>query len=289
MGEYLVFLLALIACGAPRLAAPSSRRLRLLGAAAVGLALLLTFSFAWLGGLVVVVGCAALARPRARSARALAVALVLLALLATTWAMNVGLPASAPGAGAEGFRPCSEVDVDHQVSYVTRDVPARCSPLYISWPYAAPLTPYLDSKRRAIGQFLSHPWAGTGEGQYAAALRRSGEPNAAGLERTDYDTPHCAYLEAFATSGTGAGLALLVLAGLVFCNGMRRATGAATSDPRWLGPWLGLVALLCIGVNIDLLAQRQLWFPLGLLCASGAGGLDAKLDAERVAPAGLTH
>jgi len=179
---------------------------------AVGLALVLTFSFAWMGALVVVLGFLALGRPRPRWVRLLAVAACSARSFASSWIVNVGLPVSDPGSLARGHRPCAEVDVDHQVSYVTPDKPPRCSPLFISWPYAAPLTPYLDAKERALRPVPRSAVGGDRRGavrpyQFAARLAR----RPTGSKRTDYDSPHCAYLGVFATSGLFAGLGLLVL------------------------------------------------------------------------------
>jgi hypothetical protein len=269
MGEYLVVLLA-VGLGLPD--QDWRPRLRWLRGPAIGLtslALVLTFSHAWVGGLLVAGGYALISQQRSPPIRVLVVVALVASLAASFWLVNVGLPApEAPGKAVAGG-PCDEFDMEHTVVLVTDPDRALCRPLLAAGaPYPAYLTTYLHAKRTALVVFSAFPWTGSGAAGYAAAADDVFDREFGGLFGSRYDSPHCTYLHAIATAGIPGGLALVLFLWAVWRArpGGRRDEPSEVTRAR-IGPWLGVVALLAIGVNIDILSLRHFWFMVGLLAA----------------------
>jgi hypothetical protein len=221
------------------------------GAAAL---LTLTFSFAWIGGLVLSVGTLAKRLPRGRSVWIIGSGACILALAVASWAMNVGPPLSSDSE-LHSPQPCAP----HYVSVIAGD-PTVCHYSLRTWPYRRRATTYEVAKEASLAAITAHPATGvshSGFGDFANQqfAEHHGSGATTGLH---YTTPHGTFLGVPARSGLLGALALIALLVAIW---RRRDT-----DPRnprcWI--WLGLVALLAIGVNIDVERLRQTWLLLGL-------------------------
>jgi hypothetical protein len=265
MAEFLVVVLAFVLAGFDPAWSARRRWLRPVALGCVGLALLLTFSWAWVGGLAVVVGWWALASTRTKAWRWAAVAIVLAAAAAGSWVMNVGLPKADADEQASRTVPCGRLDVEHYATLATTRKPWMCRLTATTWPYPALRTLYLDAKATALQLVAEHPWVGTGEVQYADEAQVATRPSDPRLQRWQYDSPHCTYLQVTATSGVFAGLALLWLMVAVWRSRVGPPDAMAGDGRSTHAAWLAVIALLIVGFNIDVLAQRHLWMCLGLV------------------------
>jgi hypothetical protein len=273
MAEFLVVVLAFVLAGFDPVWSARRRWLRPFALGCVSLALLLTFSWAWVGGLAVVVGWWALAPTRTKAWRWAAVAIVLAAALGGSWVMNVGFPTADAEEQASRAVPCKQLDVEHFASLATTRPPRMCRPVAETWPYPALRTLYLDAKATALNLIADHPWAGTGEVQYADEAELATRPGDPGLRRWQYDSPHCTYLQVAATSGLFAGIALLWLLLAIWRSRGRSAETLADDDGYAMAGWIAVIGLLVVGLNIDVLSQRHLWMAAALIAArlQGAG------------------
>jgi hypothetical protein len=252
MGELLVVVLA--AATEP----PDCRRRRLLLILA-SIALLLTFSSAWIGGVALALGGAA----RGRIPRSAAVVGLLGTAAAFSWLMNVGPPAQ-PRTRPGGV-PCTELDGQHHLVIYLDAAERSCLELARGWPYRAPLTNYRDAKETALAAFAAHPGHGIGRAGYAAFARRRFARGAGrgASHGTFYTAPHGIVTGALASYGVPGVLGLLFL-------GWALATREPIRPPTLL-LW-GAAGLLLIGFNSDVLDGRGMWALLGLIAARQARG-----------------
>ena len=200
-------------------------------------ALLLSMSYAWLGGLVLAVAQV----PRRWRTPALVAAA--LAVAAASVPIQLG-PRSPPLRGA-----CAELDAQHLLSVHTGR--GQCQRLS---PSGRALTLYSEAKRVSWQAWREQPWVGVGYVGFANFSRRAfqGEYGAPGVH---YTQPHGVFHGLPAKHGLFGVLALLIwLAALV--RGWRSCS--------W--DW-GVVAFLVIGLHIDVDRLRELWALLGFLLA----------------------
>lgn len=266
-GEYL---LALGAMGAVA-ARAGRKRLGLIVLALAALALALTASWAAAAGVAAVAAYLA-ARPRATPlARAGALATALVVAGAGSWLVNVGLSAPNARAGRTSV-PCSDARFDHLLVGIegTWTSPTACAQLGVARPYPHFMTLYAAAKHASLEAFRSSPLVGVGADGFA---RRAGvwSTSAVGSPRAvHYGAPHSTYLGALATRGLLGGLsvlALLVAFVLIVARSRR--------DEAALAAAAGMLALLVVGLDIDILAQRHLWVLSALL-----GALDLRAGPE---------
>ncbi|MEY2935667.1 MAG: hypothetical protein RL033_6416 [Pseudomonadota bacterium] len=230
-GSFAVYWLALLL--AMRSSLP--RRLWALALAVGASALLLSMSYAWLGGLVL----AAVQLPRRWRTSMLVVAA--LAVGVASVPIHLG-PESPPLRG-----PCPELDAQHLLAvYTGRGQCQRLSPS------GRAITLYREAKRVSWQAWRERPWVGVGYVGFADFSRRAfqREYGAPGIH---YTQPHGVFHGLPAKHGVLGVLALLVwLAALV--------RGWRGSSWDW-----GVVAFLVIGLHIDVDRLRELWALLGFL------------------------
>lgn len=213
-------------------------------AVAAGATSVLTFSYGWVA--VGVVWAAAL---RTRH-RPLGFALMLGLWFSLSWVMAFDLPGSA---APPVDQPCANLDLEHRVARRDGD---SCIPLSRDRPYLAALTTYRASKEFAWQRYRTAPIVGSGAEDYA---HRAFARFEAGLS-LGYLTPHSTYLGALVEAGLVGGAALLVL--VVLGARCRPADGI---PERML--WFALLGFAMLGLHIDVLRQRHVWFLLSLLIA----------------------
>jgi hypothetical protein len=253
-GEYLVALLcfALIVHDQERLYSRYAKGLVVLAA----VALVATFSYAWLGGailLAVRVGRRA-ATHKARRVAGLTI-LLLVAVVGASWAMNIGRPASR---NAPVRAPCARLDIEHQVVAVDGDL---CQRFLASRPYQHWVTPYGLSKATAMAAFAAHPLVGTGHDGWSRFARDYFTQTFGAPEGYFYDAPHSTFLgqiSRFGLAGLG-GLALFLVA-------VWRTRPWKQAGTHW--PFFGVVAFLVIGLNMNVERQRHFWLLAVVLSAT---------------------
>lgn len=246
------------------------RRFLIRAGLAVGcVALLITFSSAWVAGLVLAAGLA-IARWPGRPTRTLAPVAVAVAVIVTFVAMNFGPPTGRPTWARLRAFPCDTGETEH---FVTWSVDARantCRQIPMTWPYRSVLTTYWQAKKTAWGAITAAPLVGHGRNGYSTyateAFRRLSGGRVLGVF---YDRPHCTPLEVVTAFGAPGGFALALLLYTIL---RRRPT-------EWTAPamplWLGVIGLLLVGLNIDLLERRPFWALVGLLAAASASARSA--------------
>jgi hypothetical protein len=255
-GEYLVFVMAAAGLWT---GLGSRKGYWVLGLSS--LALMLTFSWAWIGGLIVVT---ALVVPRLESRRAMRtiiLSIVCLLALLGAWLVNFGLPVSTASRGS-AVVDCRQADVDHHVT-VTRNAaqlqPTLCVQRIDAHPYPHRRTLYAEAKLAAIDVFRNAPGLGVGPAAFRSRAQARVSDLLPGSNASFYDSPHCTYLGALALRGMAGGIAL---AFLLFALGWT-AIRSGRAQPATIVLW-AIAGFLVIGVNIDILAQRHLWALLGL-------------------------
>jgi hypothetical protein len=266
-GEFLMVLMAMASVplfAADRLRAILPRSVVVAGLS--GLALLLTFSFAWVGAAVALSGLAA-ARLRSPMGRiVLGIAIAVTVVLATA-KMNYGPATGLTDEQALEGLPCETVNPDHQVVAFERD---RCLVSVVDWPRRSIETLYAAAKLTAIEAFSRHPVLGVGPGGFER-VARDAIRDRFGTERgVYYDTPHSLYLYAVSSGGIVGGLALVFLMGVIFGGRPSRVEGDPRSETTYRAIWWVVVAFLVLGINVDVITYRSFWFLIGLLAAHGA-------------------
>lgn len=216
------------------------------------LALLLTFSTAWVGGACLLLGL----WPAEKLPTGPRVVAAVVVALAATWLVTFSLPTEQARRGT-----IQSLDVEHSI---VRCAAGACEEQLREWPYRAQLTPYRLAKEQSLEAGVEHfPW-GLGPGRFrsfADARARAGW----GVIVAYYRAPHSTYLGAFAEQGLPG---LLALAYLVIALLTWRET-----TPGMGALWLSVLGLLLVGMNIDVLRQRHLWLALGLLAGARTGAV----------------
>jgi len=240
-GSFAVFYL----CVVLSLAGTDTTRRRVLrwcGAVGV-LALLLSMSYAWVGGLML----AALAVPARWRSRALTAA-ALVTLVAS-------IPISIGPRSVAIQKGCHELDSDHYV--VTVADPEHCTR-----PTRAgrAVTLYSEAKRASLRAFVSAPWRGVGFTGFAEFSRQAFRTEY-GQQGSHYEQPH-GILHGLAAKHGVLGLLLFPLFAWALRRGWRNS------------PWdWGVLAFATIGLHLDVDRLRELWVLWGfLLGAQAAGG-----------------
>lgn len=254
MGEFAVVLIVMALAALRRHSAAARRPARAVLVLAVA-ALALTFTSSWIAGLTLLAGRASAKWP---DRRAIALSLLALAAALAFWTMNFGLPlgrSAGPGTIA-----CAEGETEHFVTWALDAREDRCRQIPMRWPSRGLLTTYWYAKKTAASAFVATPWLGRGRTGYrtfaADAFRRRSGGHTVG---TYYDTPHCTPLDALVSSGLPGGAAFAFFLWQVW----RARPAVAAATPLWLG----LVGLLLVGLNVDLMERRPFWALLGLLAA----------------------
>jgi len=248
LGSFTVYWLAMVLAGS----SDKSRRCRRGSLALGGVALLLSMSYAWVGGML-------LAASRVpRRLRHWAVGAALLAVVCASVPIVRGPPS------AELSGPCRALDVSHYLAL--RLAPGRCRRIAIE---GRAVTAYQEAKRVSWLAFRDRPFVGVGyagfpEVSERAFLERYG---GAGIH---YTQPHGIF------HGLAAKHGLLGLLGL--CVWLA-ALWRGWRDSIWDGAVLGFLA---IGLHIDVDRLRELWLVLAFLLAEQlAGPKDEDVDRIR--------
>ncbi len=274
-GEYLVVLLAVMMAHYWQSGAFAPRWFQRVGLAIVLLTLGLTFTFAWIAALVVIVGAFLGAADRPRWLNLLGFGVILLAVLLSGWAMHVGPPTAASDRAIEQGIDCAGFDTWHQVNVQDEPTSPLCRPLVVSWPFRSLMTTYWHAKQTAAAIWWDRPWFGVGYRHYRD-YARAHLTESFGLFESGifYLTPHCEALGILATAGVPGGLALILV--VVFIvrarpgRGSRRRAGVLGARVIWLG----VVGFLVLALSVDILANHGLWYLLGFLIADELKGLE---------------
>ncbi|HVZ31814.1 MAG TPA: hypothetical protein VG963_05280 [Polyangiaceae bacterium] len=238
LGSFTVYWLALVLATGPR----ESRWCRQ-GALALGAAaLLLSMSYAWVGGMLV-----AASRVPVRL-RPWAVSAVLLAVLVASVPIVRG-PESAELSG-----PCRELDVSHYLAL--RLAPRQCRRIAIG---GRAVTAYQEAKRVSWLAFREHPFAGAGYAGFPEFAERSFVASY-GAPGIHYTQPHGIF------HGLAAKHGLLGLLGLC---GWLAALWRGWRGSVWDWAVLGFLA---IGLHIDVDRLRELWLVLAFLLSEQLAG-----------------
>jgi len=273
LGEYCLMLLAVVLGAGDQVC---SRARRSLLGVATAVALFASFSFAWLGGLLLFLhGARFRCWPGPwRWGAGLAFAVV---YAVASWAVVVGLPVDPEVSRIP--QPCSSLDTAHHVVRVER--PGWCRPIVSEAPYPHRLTLYALAHRTTLASVQAHPWLGLGHRGYRDFAVDHAE-RAAGLGAGGYREAVGLYAATLAHTGTlgalGLGLLLFGVAHLLCARLLGR--GRETGQGRWepSGEWAltGSLALLLSATQTDLELRGPLWLLLGLavggLQVSGAFG-----------------
>lgn len=246
LGEYAVGLVAL--CLVDR---QQGRTLPLLLG---GLTLLLSFSFAWFGGLVLLAAWLRRERGARGSARVLGVAAPVGAALAVGL-MWLGVPGRLPASGASG----AQLDPVHMLARCD-GTHTRCEPVIQPRPFPHAMTHYALAAEIAAAAFRRDPLSGVGVGGYPpfaeAHVRAHLGPGLHAFYRAPVGLP------AAVAAHTGI-LGLLALAGLLWAlHGQRPGT---RPEPRRYYLYWGVIALLLVSLQSDFELRGPLWLLLGLL------------------------
>lgn len=235
LGQYLVTWLAIVA------ASDLVRRRALLVAGAAALAA--TMSFAWVGGLLLLVPVAH--RRSRRLGWAAALAVVALTAVASH-RMMVG-PEGSPRTAD-----CAALDVEH---FIARVDDGRCTSIVRD---GRRVTAYAEALRASLEAIRERPLTGVGFQGFARHARRSFQ-RAYGGRGVHYAQPHGAYHGLLAKHGLGGLLALLLGGFLV----LRTARG------EWSSLHWGLAGLALIALHLDVDRLRHAWLLLGLVASAG--------------------
>lgn len=253
-GSFAVYWLALLLAVGP--APERGQRLRRrLCLALAGCVLLLTLSYAWLGGAVLAAGHVV------RRWRAVAVLAAALAVCAASVPIHVGPPS------AELQGRCAELDARHLLA--VRIARGQCRRLSFS---GRALSLYWEAKRVSWRAWSEQPWTGVGYVGFADYSRRAFQQEY-GAPGIHYTQPHGVFHGLPAKHGV---LGLLALLGWL----VALARGWRGSSWDW-----GVVAFLVIGLHIDVDRLRELWVLLGFMLAAQ---LRAAASTVATPGAGLT-
>jgi hypothetical protein len=238
LGSFTVYWLALVLANSA--AQPRACRRGLLGVGAV--ALLLSMSYAWVGGML-------LAGSRAPAPlRRWAVGAALLAVLVASVPIVRG-PESAELSG-----PCRTLDVSHYLAL--RLAPGRCRRIVSD---GRAVTAYQEAKRVSWLAFGEHPFAGVGYAGFPEFSERRFVASYGG-PGIHYTQPHGIF------HGLAAKHGVFGLLGLcAWLLGLWRGWRDSTWDWAVLG-------FLAIGLHIDVDRLRELWLALAFLLSEQLAG-----------------
>ncbi len=267
-GEYLITVLAVLLSHVKPSNISSMTLRDKLSSLILLVALGLTFSFALVGGVVISAGVIGFLSTRSRPPRALLVVGTMVIVGAAAILMNLGSPTMRTLEEVERGIPCTEFDVHHTAFAIDTDDPRLCHPILQTRPRPSLTSMYFHAKQTALAIIEDHVLFGTGFEQYTEHARRRFHERFGTTQGLFYWSPHCFYLHAPATAGIPGGIALLV-----FLFAIWRARPSVREDTRSkdvakLPIWLGIVAFLTIGINIDIVTNRNLWFLICLLVAA---------------------
>ncbi len=280
LGEYALVWIALLHYPTAETEGGMKRFPRVAGTTLAALAVMLTFSSAWIGLPLVLAGTIPTVSGRLkRWVLVCSITATIGLTVATTWAMNFGIPDPRASERQRLVAPCESSDIMHNVSRFDAENPSTCRRFARTRPYPFVLTQYLLAKETAVSAFLAHPWIGVGPGQYPRFSRdyfsrRYGNGSSDGIY---YETPHSTYLGIAATGGMLGIFSFAFLLATLWKLRHQQFSEARTT-------WLVLAALLLIGINIDVLHQRYLWLLLGLIGAKESS--DGPPDSRKTAVPG---
>ncbi|MDJ0761893.1 MAG: hypothetical protein QNJ97_02800 [Myxococcota bacterium] len=227
--------------------------------ALTGVCLILTFSWAWIGGAIILAGFLIQRYHLAALWRTSIIAAVVIGTLAATWIMNIGLPFPIEQRQEMDPIPCAAFDTWHRVNAEYDGEPKMCQPMAAFWPYERLQTTYLYAKRTAVEIAWENRWTGIGFRQYATAANDRFHRDFRTQNGTHYETPHCDTLRAVATAGLFGLSAFLFYVVVILTWNPYRHNGPAS----YLYLWLGLIGFLVLGINVDVMHQRYLFFIIG--------------------------
>jgi hypothetical protein len=258
-GEYLIVLGAMggVASESGR------RRLGIAALVAAAVALALTVSWASVAGMVALLAWYAARGGVSAGARIAVLSAAGALACAGTWMVNVGPP--APGV-AEGriVVPCREVRPDHLLAAVEGSwkAPTRCMQLGVTSPYPHFMTLYAAAKHASLEAFRAAPVVGVGAEGFRSTARRWSTSAMESQKVAHYDSPHATYLGALATGGLLGGITVLAILGAFLWVVVRAPRHGAK-----LAAGAGVLGLLVVGLDIDILHLRHLWVLTALLGA----------------------
>jgi len=223
-------------------------------------ALLLTASLAWSGGLVLLaVGVWAL-RPGNLAVRLVPI-FCAAGIVVIVFHVNIGPLYDGPGKA-----PCHDMDNNHLVMNSRPDPDSQlieCQIVTTEWFGHRSISIYWESKLAALDALAYAPWFGVPEANYddfaysKGRLRYGiGPPNNVSI----YPDPHSTLFSAMAYLG----LSSILCAGLLLLGFWRLRP---TQQPHALWPWAISVGLGVIGIDISIHLMRHAWFALGILSA----------------------
>jgi hypothetical protein len=266
MGEYLLVYIAVLAYLKNKTPAQNSPRWKIqIGLALAVAGVSLTFSSCWIGLPLALAGVSrSPSIDYSRWLTRVAVVLTLIIIGISSWVMNVGLPVHMAPAARYVDRPCVDLDSEHNVTAVLDRRSEQCRQFVENRPYLTLLTNYRFAKEIAIEAFRRSPWIGIGlEGYRRYAARRFAERYGQGsIAGSYYDFPHSLFF------GTAASTGVLGLAALFWFIFAVWKSRPADDHPGWTA-WLVLVAMFGIGLNIDILWPRAIWFLIGIVSSIG--------------------
>jgi hypothetical protein len=215
-------------------------------------ALVMTFSHAWVGAaLAVTVASWPMIKPH----RMLRVASVLVVVLLAV-AFNASLAASVRAVSLGDDTVTDATDYPYGVDHGT----AQIGPLKIDYAVMS----YLRTKQLAAEAFVEHPLTGVGLDRFHDVTRAAYLDGRLTPGYREID-PHSSLLGRFAETGFAGGLTLVVLWVLTF------VTARPLVRPDAADPWLaraalaGFAGLLLAGINVDIMNFRFLWAGVGVL------------------------
>jgi hypothetical protein len=248
LGSFTVYWLALVLAAPRDEPAWGRRRSLVLGA----VALLLSMSYAWVGGMLL---AASRAPKRWRRGALAAVALAIVV---------ASVPMLRGPAGAELSGRCRALDVSHYLAL--RLAPGRCQRIASA---GRAVTAYREAQRVSWLAFRERPLAGVGYAGFPEVSERYFVASYGG-SGIHYTQPHGVF------HGLAAKHGLLGLAGL--CAWLV-ALWRGWRDSIWDWAVLGFLA---IGLHIDVDRLRELWLVLAFLLAEQlAGPKDKGVDPRR--------
>ncbi len=230
--------------------------------------LLLTFSYAWIGGVVLGAGILVFFHGRTHWVKWVSICGIALAVLFATWLMNVGWPTTLTDEDSRNGVPCERIDQYHQVIYFVNESKQRCHTKMIHWPYHHLMTSYLYSKIVTL-RVIEENWIfGTGTSHYKQKAQQTIQDDFGTAIVVAYTSPHSLFLGSIATAGILGGASLLLFLAAIWKSKPK------IHPKAWMAttPWLAIVGFILIGINIDVMANRSFWVLLGLVISQDIEG-----------------